>query len=137
MLADDINWLALKSAMVADSKVANLEGAWLLESYVRDGVETTVTGTLILAEGYWSTLYFLPASDAGGDWGSAESGRYIHQDDCLTFYHQFRFQGGGGQPVVIDLSSTVVEACRITLTALNLTIDFPSGSVIRCRRQSE
>jgi hypothetical protein len=114
-----------------------MDGSWHLESYVRDGRATAVTGILIMLAGQWSTLYFVPQPEAGGYWGSAESGRYHVKGDLLTFHHEFTFQGGGGRPLLIDLASTTVEACRIVLTAGTLIIHFPTGSVIHCRRHSE
>jgi hypothetical protein len=109
-----------------------IEGAWQLESYARGGVTTAVSGVLLLTAGRWSTLYFVPQA-ADKHWGSGESGRYTLREDHLTFYHQYTFQGGGDKPIVMDLDSKVVEDCRIELTDV-LTIYFPSGSVIRCRR---
>ena len=114
----------------------NIEGVWHLESYVRDGQATSVTGIFILTDGQWSTLYFVPQAQSGQYWGSAESGRYQVQGDCLTFHHELTFQGGGGKPLLIDLASTTVEAFRLTINDGSLTIDFPSGSVIHCRRHS-
>src|ERR1700692_3907038 len=112
----------------------SIEGAWQLESYARGGVTTAVCGVLLLTCGQWSTLYFLPQAP-GTSWGSAESGRYTVKDERLTFYHQYTFQGGGEKSIVMDLNSKVVEDCRIEI-AENLTIFFPSGSVIRCRRHA-
>lgn len=114
-----------------------MDGTWRLESYVRDGRATAVTGILIMLAGQWSTLYFVPEPQAGGYWGSAESGRYHVKEDLLTLHHELVFQGGVGKPLFIDLASTTVEACRIVLTAGTLIIHFPSGSVIHCRRHSE
>ena len=116
---------------------ATIDGAWRLESYIRDGRATAVAGVLIITAGRWSTLYFVPQTQASECWGSAESGRYRLKEDRLTFYHEFTFQGGGGKPLLIDLASTTVETCRIDLAAGTLVIHFPSGSVIHCRRHSE
>ncbi len=119
------------------SKHATVEGAWRLEAYVREGKATAVSGILLLTAGQWSTLYFVPQSEPGAYWGSAESGRYDVQQDRLTFHHEFTFQGGGSEALLIDLVSSTVETCRIVLTAETLVIHFPSGSVIHCRRNSE
>ena len=114
-----------------------IEGAWRIDSYVRDEEATLLTGILIMAQGRWSTLYFIPQPATSEHWGSAESGRYTSESDRLTFHHEFTFQGGGGKSLLIDLHSTTVEACRIVLTSDTLQIYFPSGNVIHCRRFSE
>jgi hypothetical protein len=110
-----------------------IEGAWQLESYARNGISTAVQGVLLLTAGRWSTLYFVPQS-SGQYWGSGESGRFTLNGDRLTFFHQHTFQGGGEKPILIELNSQVVEECRIEASPDLLTIYFPSGSVIRCRR---
>lgn len=111
-----------------------IEGAWQLESYARGGVSTSVTGVLLLTDGVWSTLYFVPESVAGQYWGSGESGSYTLNGDRLTFHHQLTFQGGANKPILMDLNSKIVEECRIEAFQEMLTIYFPSGSIIRCRR---
>jgi len=113
----------------------SVAGAWQLESYAHDGVTTAVSGVLLLTDGQWATLYFVPQSTPGQYWGSGESGRYKLDGDRLTFYHQYTFQGGGERPVRMELNSQVVEECRIELSEV-LTIYFPSGSIIRCRRRA-
>ncbi len=127
----------MQSSIPNQSSRETVEGAWRLESYVRDGRATAVTGILMMTAGQWSTLYFVPQPKPGEFWGSAESGRYHVKDDCLTFHHELKFQGGGGKPLLVDLASPTVEACRIVLTAGSLVIHFPSGSVIHCRRPSQ
>ena len=114
-----------------------IEGVWQLESYARGGVTTSVTGVLFLTSGQWSTLYFVPQATSGEYWGSGESGRYTLHGDRLTFYHRYTFQGGAEKPVVTNLDSQVVEECRIEADGDELTIYFPSGSVIRCRRHEQ
>lgn len=114
----------------------SIEGAWDLESYARGGVSTAVTGVLLLTAGRWSTLYFVPQATANQYWGSGESGRYTWRDNRLTFYHQHTFQGGADKPLVMELDSKVVEECALEMAENLLTIHFPSGSVIRCRRHA-
>ncbi len=117
--------------------MTQIEGAWQLESYARADTTTAVKGVLLLTGGQWSTLYFVAQAAAGQYWGSGESGRYALQGDRLTFYHRYTFQGGGDKPLVTNLDSQVVEECRIEASGDQLTIHFPSGSVIRCRRHKE
>jgi hypothetical protein len=114
-----------------------IEGAWQLESYSRGDVSTAVAGVLLLTSGQWSTLYFVPQANSGQYWGSGESGRYTARSNRLTFYHRYTFQGGGDRPIVTNLDSQVVEECRIEVSKDQLTIYFPSGSIIRCRRHQE
>jgi hypothetical protein len=111
------------------------EGVWQMESFTRGEQTTAVRGVLFLTAGRWSTLYFVPAGEAG-HWGSGESGRYELSGDQLTFFHQHTFQGGGGRDIVMNLDSHVVERCRIECDAQHLTIFFPSGSIIRFTRAS-
>jgi len=114
-----------------------IEGAWRMESYIRDGEAQALTGVLLMTAGRWSTLYFIPQAGANDYWGSAEAGRYEMKDDQLTFHHEFTFQGGGSKERLIDLASTTVEACRIVWTPETLEIYFPSGNEIACRRYPE
>ena len=114
-----------------------LEGAWRMESYVRNGETVLLTGVLLLAAGRWSTLYFIAGPETGGHWGSAESGRYRMDGDRLTFHHELTFQGGAGKNLLIDLHSSTVESCPFTLRDETLKIHFPSGNTICCRRYSE
>jgi len=116
---------------------APIEGVWQLKSYAREGVSTAVTGVLFLTSGQWSTLYFVPEATSGKYWGSGESGRYTLYGDRLTFYHHYTFQGGAEKPVVTNLDSQVVEECRIEASGDQLTIYFPSGSIIRCLRHEK
>lgn len=113
-----------------------IEGAWQLESYARGETATPVTGVLLLTAGRWSTLYFVPQS-SGQYWGSGEAGHYTLKADRLTFHHQYTFQGGGDKALLMDLDSKVIEECRIESSVDTLTIYFPSGSIIRCRRHEE
>jgi hypothetical protein len=123
---------------MTDAQVSvSIEGVWQLESYVRAGVSKSVTGVLFLTGGQWSTLYFVPQTTSGEYWGSGESGRYTLHGDRLTFHHRYTFQGGADKPVVTNLDSQVVEECRIEASVDQLTIYFPSGSIIRCRRHEK
>jgi hypothetical protein len=123
--------------MPNQSNPAGIEGAWRMESRVRDGEAVSLTGVLLMTAGRWSTLYFIPQPGANECWGSAESGRYDVKGDQLTFHHEFTFQGGGDKQILIDLASIKVEVCKIVLTSEVLEIYFPSGNVIHCRRYSE
>jgi predicted acyltransferase len=123
--------------MPNQSNTMVIEGAWRMESYVRNREAVSLTGVLLMTAGRWSTLYFIPQPGANECWGSAESGRYDVKGDRLTFHHEFAFQGGGDEKLVIDLASTTVEICKIVLTSEILKIYFPSGNVIHCRRYSE
>ena len=114
-----------------------IEGAWRMESYVRNGDAVSLSGVLLLAAGRWSTLYFVPQRGTDECWGSAEAGRYEVNGDQLSFHHEFIFQGGGGKKLLIDLASTTLEVCKIVLTSETLEIHFPSGNVIHCRSYSE
>jgi hypothetical protein len=122
--------------MPNQSNTMVIEGAWRMESYVRNREAVSLTGVLLMTAGRWSTLYFIPQSGTKECWGSAESGRYDVKGDQLTFHHEFTFQGGGDEKLVIDLASTTVEICKIVLTSEILKIHFPNGSVIHCQRYS-
>lgn len=115
----------------------SITGAWRMESYVRNGEAVSLIGTLLLVDQRWSTLYFVPRTGTKDCWGSAESGQYELKNDQLTFRHELMFQGGGGQKLVIDRARSTVETCTIELTHESLTIHFPSGNVIHCRRYRE
>lgn len=123
--------------MADQSSTLTIEGAWRIESYVRNGETLSLTGVLLVTAGRWSTLYFISQPGTGECWGSAESGRCDLNGDQLTFHHEFTFQGGGDKKLLIDLASAAVETCRIVLTPERLKIHFPSGNVIHCRRYSE
>jgi hypothetical protein len=118
------------------SKKASIDGAWHMETYVRDGRPVPLQGSLLFVAGRWSTLYFVAKTPGSAYWGSAESGRYKLENDCLTFQHEFTFQGATDTPLKIELASSIVETCAIELHATTLVIHFPSGNVIHCRRAS-
>lgn len=114
-----------------------IDGAWRMESYIRDGKSISPAGILLMTEGRWSTLYFISEGSRTNErWGSAEAGRFELNQDQLIFHHEFTFQGGGGKELLMDLSSSTVETCRIEFTSESLRIFFPSGSAIHCRRLS-
>ena len=108
-----------------------------MECYLRDGKPVRLKGNLFFTRGQWSALYFVPQEAANDYWGSAESGRYTLRKDRLTFQHEFTFQGSTGTPVKMELASTIVETCVIEPRAEKLTIHFPSGNTIHCRRYAE
>ena len=110
-----------------------LDGYWQVVEYVTGGKPIPVIGSLLLADARWSVMYFVPQPD-GSHWGSAEAGRYDYDDPHLTFHHELTFQGGGGREMVMSQASTVVERCTIALDAASLDISFPSGNIVRCRR---
>jgi hypothetical protein len=116
---------------------SKIEGAWQMNSYVRKDGKAPLTGVLLLTSGRWSTLYFVPQNGVSSTWCSAEAGRYTVKGDELTFRHDYTFQGGGGKELVMDLTATTVETCRIVLTSETLEISFPSGNVIHCCRYPE
>ncbi len=114
------------------SAATTVEGAWQTALYIVNGAATDVDGVLLLANGQWSTLYFVRGP--GGLRGSAEAGSYDWADGTLTFRHRLAFQGGDGRVVVMTNEDTEVEACAITLEADTMTIRFPSGNTLLCRR---
>ena len=114
-----------------------IEGAWQVDSYVRDGDVVPLTGTLLMTAGRWSTLYFVPQPGTDQRWGSAEAGRYTFENGVLTFRHELTFQGSGEKIPVIDTASTTVESCSIELSSKTLKIRFPSGNKIHCSRYSK
>src|SRR5258705_11417573 len=110
-----------------------IDGAWRIASFAAgDGATKEIDGVLLLADGCWSTLYFLIG--ASGTWGSGESGRYEFDGATLTFFHRLAFQGGGGRELYMTRSASHVEPCGATLTDDALTIRFPSGTVLVCHR---
>ena len=111
---------------------STLEGAWRSARYIVKGNATEIDGVLLLADGHWSTLYFVGGAE--GPWASAEAGAYEFDGRTLTFFHRLMFQGGGGRPLHITQAASHVEACPITLTGDSLTILFPSGNTLVCHR---
>jgi len=111
---------------------STLEGAWRSARYIVKGNATEIDGVLLLADGHWSTLYFVPGAE--GPWASAEAGAYEFDGRTLTFLHRLMFQGGGGRPLHITQAASHVEACPIKLTDDSLTIQFPSGNTLVCHR---
>jgi hypothetical protein len=109
-----------------------LEGAWRTASYVVNGRPTDLDGVLLLVDGRWSTLYFVPGTE--GPWASAEAGSYEVEGSTLSFHHRLMFQGGGGRPLLVTQAASHVEACPITLNDETLTIRFPSGNTLVCHR---
>jgi len=119
----------------SDAKV--IAGAWRMTPYVRDQEAASLNGVLLLTVGRWSTLYFFQQPGRDGTWGSAESDRHRPTGDQLCFHYEFKFQGGGCKPPVIDLASTEVEVSKIVLIPEILVIYFPSGNLIHCRPYPE
>jgi hypothetical protein len=109
-----------------------IDGAWRTARYVVKGVSTDIDGVLLLVDGQWATLYFVPGRK--GPWGSGEAGTYELKGHVLTFQHRLTFQGGGGQPLHMTQDDTHVETCPITIDADTLTIQFPSGNTLVCER---
>jgi hypothetical protein len=112
-----------------------LEGAWQLREYITQGTASPVAGLLLLADGYWTTVFFVGA-DSHTPWGSGEGGEYRREGDALTFTHRFTVQARQGDAPVLLPHNDRVEPCRITLTAETLAIDFPSGNTLRLVRGS-
>jgi hypothetical protein len=109
-----------------------LEGAWQLQQYVVDGRPTPIDGLLLFAGQRWSTVFFVPA---GAEWwGSAEAGEYAVDGASLIFTHRYTFQGGGDRTLVMNPANDRVEPCGVTLSDAALTITFPSGNLLHCRR---
>jgi len=111
---------------------STLEGAWRSARYIVKGNATEIDGVLLLADGHWSTLYFVGGAE--GPWASAEAGAYEFDGRTLTFLHRLMFQGGGGRPLHITQAASHVEACPVKLTDDSLTIQFPSGNTLVCHR---
>ena len=111
---------------------APIEGAWRTARYIVNGVATDIEGVLLLVDGRWATLYFVPGGE--GPWGSGEAGAYDLNGDVLSFHHRLTFQGGGGRPLHLTQQATLVEACPITLDGDMLSIHFPSGNTVVCER---
>ena len=111
---------------------STLEGAWRTARYIVKDSATDIDGVLLLADGHWSTLYFVGGAE--GPWASAEAGAYECDGRTLTFLHRLMFQGGGGRPLHITQAASHVEVCPITLTDDSLTILFPSGNTLVCYR---
>lgn len=109
-----------------------LAGAWRVHTYVVGGEAQAVNGLLLLVDGRWSTLYFVPRE--AGDWASAEAGRYTATGDRLSFYHQLMFQGGAGADLRVTQTATHVEACAYELDGTQLAIHFPSGNTLHLER---
>jgi hypothetical protein len=118
--------------MTQSSLGSTLEGAWRTARYIVKDNVMNIDGVLLLADGHWSTLYFVGGGE--GAWGSAEAGTYESDGGTLTFLHRLMFQGGGGRPLHITQEASHVEACPITLTDDSLTIQFPSGNTLVCYR---
>jgi len=109
-----------------------VEGAWRTVRYIVNNASTDVDGVLLLVEGRWATVYFVPG--AGGPWGSGEAGAYELDGDRLSFHHRLTFQGGGGRPLHMTQEATHVETCPITIANDTLTIQFPGGNTLICQR---
>jgi hypothetical protein len=109
-----------------------VHGAWQTVRYVVNGTPSEIDGVLLFVDGQWSTLYFVPGSQ--GPWGSGEAGRYELDGSTLAFHHRLMFQGGGGRPLHLTQQASHVEACPISVDGGTLTIHFPSGNTLLCRR---
>ena len=110
-----------------------IEGAWTITDYVVGGTPTVIEGLLLFADGRWTTLFFVGAIDQS-PWASGEGGEYQREEDRLVFTHRYTFQGAGGRPLTVNPRNDRVEPCRIEIDRSTLTIHFPSGSELRCRR---
>ncbi len=118
--------------MSATESTPNVHGAWRTATYIVKGNATEIDGVLLLVDGRWSTLYFVPGPE--GPWGSAEAGSYELNGRTLSFHHRLVFQGGGGRPLHLTQTATHVDACPITLSGDTLTIQFPSANTLVCHR---
>jgi len=118
--------------MTSTNATDPVQGAWRTVRYVVKGSPTDIEGVLLLVDGRWSTLYFVPGAD--GPWGSGEAGSYEVDGRTLSFHHRLMFQGGGGRPLHITQEASHVEACPIAIAGDTLTIQFPSGNTLVCER---
>ena len=118
--------------MCSSDSADPIEGAWRTARYIVNDVPTEVDGVLLLVDGRWATVYFVPGVD--GPWGSGEAGAYELDGDRLSFHHRLTFQGGGGRPLHMTQEATHVETCPITIDEDRLTIQFPGGNTLICER---
>jgi hypothetical protein len=118
--------------MTAIESIDPVQGAWQTARYIVKGTPTDIDGVLLLVDGRWSTLYFVPGHE--GPWGSGEAGAYDLQGRTLSLHHRLMFQGGGGRPLHMTQDASHVEACPITIAGDTLTIQFPSGNTLVCYR---
>jgi hypothetical protein len=109
-----------------------IEGAWRTARYVVDNLPRAIDGVLLLVDGRWATVYFVPERE--GLWGSGEAGAYELAGETLSFHHRLTFQGGGGRPLYLTQEATHVETCPITIAGDTLTIQFPGGNTLVCER---
>jgi hypothetical protein len=115
-----------------EGRPTSVEGAWRTESYIVNGQPTDVDGVLLLVDGRWSTLYFV--TGPAGVWGSAEAGSFELSGHLLSFHHRLMFQGGDARALNMTQAATHIEVCPISIENDTMSIQFPSGNTLRCRR---
>jgi hypothetical protein len=128
---------------------SEVRGAWRPELYeMKDGTQHDVTGLIMFAETDWSVLFFI--MDKGEPTrGSGEGGTYSLVGDTLTFRHLYNFSAGNtisgvpGPPSNLTMTSRNSDApdvpsepCTIDITGNTLTINFPSGNMMKFVRSS-
>ena len=130
---------------------SDIRGAWRPELYqMKDGTRHEVTGLITFTEKDWSVLLFI-MKKGEPERGSGEGGTYTLDVNKLVFRHLYYFAAGKAIPGVSgsvppsDLPLTArkpdapdipSEACTLEVKDDLLTIDFPSGNLIRFRRSS-
>lgn len=80
----------------------SVNGAWRLDSYVLDGKDVPVSGTLIFTEDHFGMVYRMGAS---GDSGRGHGGTYRVEGDRIQFSIPFWLQLVDGVPRVMAESS--------------------------------
>jgi hypothetical protein len=92
-------------------------GAWRLDSYVVDGRDVPVSGTLIFTEDHFGTVYRMGAS---GDSGRGHGGTYRVEGDQIHFSIPFWLQLVDGAPRVMVESSDAGSRFQIEGDVLTL-----------------
>lgn len=107
----------------------SVEGAWRLDSYLLDGKDVPVSGTLIFTEDHFGMVYRMGAS---GDSGRGQGGTYRVEGDQIHFSIPFWLQIVDGAPRVMAESSEA--GSRFQIEADELTLRFENEAVQRFTR---
>ena len=116
---------AASSSVYADQ----LEGAWSLEGYEFENNDVPVSGVMIFADGYFSTVFTM---DHEGRSGRGHGGKYTLEGDEISFAIPWWTEHVAGKPQVMKDESHA--KARVEVLGDLLVIHFASGSEQKLKR---
>jgi hypothetical protein len=131
---------------LANMEQPDIRGTWHTETYLlKDGTKRVVKGHIFFAAREWTVLFFIVDEANQPASGSAEGGTYSQTGDEILLRHVYHMSsakavaGPGASPFrlqVHDVTRAPEELCRVEVNGDVLTLRFPSGNAMLCRRAS-